>query len=136
MTGDAAVQHDIGPALARALRIGELYLAVPAALLILLLVFGTGSALLPFAVRGLTIAPALGIAWAIAHVLQLSDYLLNMVMMIGLGIAIDYSLLVVNRYRDERPARPRAPGGGARDDGARRADDRLRAGSSSRSGWR
>ena len=34
--------------------------------------------------------------------LNLSDYLLNMVMMIGLGIAIDYSLLVVNRYRDER----------------------------------
>ena len=34
--------------------------------------------------------------------LALSDYLLNMVMMIGLGIAIDYSLLVVNRYRDER----------------------------------
>ena len=101
VTGDAAVQHDIGPALAHALRVGELYLAVPAALLILMFVFGTGSALLPFLFAGLTIAPALGFAWAIAHVLELSDYLLNMVMMIGLGIAIDYSLLVVNRYRDE-----------------------------------
>jgi len=102
VTGEAAVQHDVAPALANALRIGELYLAVPAALLILMLVFGSGFALLPFLFAAFTIAPALGIAWAFAHVLQLSDYLLNMVMMIGLGIAIDYSLLVVNRYRDER----------------------------------
>ncbi len=102
VTGDAAVQHDIGPALANALRVGELYLAVPLALLILVLVFGTGSALLPFVFAAFTIPPALGVAWAVAHALALSNYLLNMVMMIGLGIAIDYSLLVVNRYRDER----------------------------------
>jgi RND superfamily putative drug exporter len=102
VTGNPAVQHDIGPALASALRSGELYLAVPAALLILVLVFGTGSALLPFMFAALTIPPALGIAWAVAHLVALSDYLLNMVLMIGLGIAIDYSLLVVNRYRDER----------------------------------
>jgi RND superfamily putative drug exporter len=102
VTGDAAIQHDIGPVLAHDLKVGELYLAVPAALLILLLVFGTASALLPFLFAAATIPPALGIAWGVAHVLQLSDYLLNMVMMIGLGIAIDYSLLVVSRYRDER----------------------------------
>ncbi len=102
VTGDAAVQHDVTPALANALRVGELYVAVPAAFAILLLVFGTGSALLPFAFAAFTIPPALGVAWAVAHVLQLSDYLLNMVMMIGLGIAIDYSLLIVNRYREER----------------------------------
>ena len=51
VTGDAAVQHDVASALARALRVGELYLAVPAALLILLLVFGSGSALLPVPLR-------------------------------------------------------------------------------------
>ena len=102
VTGDAAIQHDMGPVLSRDLRVGELYLAVPAALVILLLVFGTASALLPFLFAAATIPPALGIAWGVAHVLQLSDYLRNMVLMIGLGIAIDYSLLVVNRYRDER----------------------------------
>jgi RND superfamily putative drug exporter len=67
-----------------------------------LVVFGTASALLPFVFAAVTIPPALGIAWGVAHVLSLSDYLRNMVLMIGLGIAIDYSLLVVNRYRDER----------------------------------
>jgi len=102
VTGDAAIQHDMGPVLSRDLRVGELYFAVPAALVILLLVFGTASALLPFLFAAATIPPALGIAWGAAHVLELSDYLRNMVLMIGLGIAIDYSLLVVNRYRDER----------------------------------
>ena len=102
VTGDAAIEHDMGPVLSRDLRVGELYLAVPAALVILLLVFGTASALLPFLFAAATIPPALGIAWGVAHVLELSDYLRNMVLMIGLGIAIDYSLLVVNRYRDER----------------------------------
>lgn len=104
VTGNAAVQHDIGPALAHALEEGELYLAVPAAFVILLLVFGTASALLPFCFAAFTVPPTLGIAWALAHFLALSNYLLNMVLMIGLGIAIDYSLLVVNRYRDERRA--------------------------------
>jgi uncharacterized membrane protein YdfJ with MMPL/SSD domain len=102
VTGDGAIQHDMGPVLAHDLKVGELYLAVPAALVILLLVFGTASALLPFLFAAATIPPALGAAWAFAHVLQLSDYLRNMVLMIGLGIAIDYSLLVVSRYRDER----------------------------------
>ncbi len=102
VTGDAAIQHDMAPVLTRDLRVGELYLAVPAALVILLLVFGTASALLPFLFAAASIPPALGIAWGAAHILELSDYLRNMVLMIGLGIAIDYSLLVVNRYRDER----------------------------------
>jgi len=109
VTGDAAIQHDLGPVLARDLKVGELYFAVPAALVILLVVFGTGSALLPFLFALATIPPALGIAWGAAHFLELSDYLRNMVLMIGLGIAIDYSLLVVNRYRDERrDGRPHA----------------------------
>jgi RND superfamily putative drug exporter len=104
VTGDAAIAHDLGPVLSRDLRVGELYLAVPVALVLLLLVFGSASALLPFLFAAATIPPALGIAWGVAHVLELSDYLRNMVLMIGLGIAIDYSLLVVNRYRDERRA--------------------------------
>jgi uncharacterized membrane protein YdfJ with MMPL/SSD domain len=102
VTGDAALKADLNPALAHALKIGELYLAVPVALMILLLVFATGSALLPFLVAAATIPPSLGLAWIVAHYLELSNYLLNLASMIGLAIAIDYSLLVVHRYRDER----------------------------------
>ena len=123
VTGDAAIQHDLAPVLTHDLKVGELYLAVPAALVILLLVFGTGSALLPFLFAAATIPPALGIAWGAAHLLELSDYLRNMVLMIGLGIAIDYSLLVVNRYRDERRRGLEHRGRGGGDDAARRPDD-------------
>ena len=38
--------------------------------------------------------------------MELSTYLQNMVMLIGLGIAVDYSLLIVYRYREERAGRP------------------------------
>jgi uncharacterized membrane protein YdfJ with MMPL/SSD domain len=102
VTGDAALKADINPVLAHALKVGELYLAVPVALLTLLLVFATGSALLPFLIAAATIPTSLGLAWIVAHYLQLTNYLLNMASMIGLAIAIDYSLLVVHRYRDER----------------------------------
>ena len=102
VTGDAAIEHDVGGVLARDLKVGELYFAVPAAFVILLFVFGSGSAVLPLVFAAASIAPALGLAWGVAHLLALTDYLRNMVLMIGLGIAIDYSLLVVNRYRDER----------------------------------
>jgi RND superfamily putative drug exporter len=102
VTGDAALGADINPALAHALKVGELYLAVPVALMILLLVFASGSALLPFLVAAATIPTSLGLAWIVAHYLELTNYLLNMASMIGLAIAIDYSLLVVHRYRDER----------------------------------
>ena len=104
VTGGAAIEHDLGPVLSRDLRVGELYLAVPAALAILLLVFGTGSALLPFLFAAATVPTTLGLAWVFAHALALNDYLLNMVSLVGLGIAIDYSLLIVSRYRDERRA--------------------------------
>jgi RND superfamily putative drug exporter len=102
VTGDAALGADINPVLAHALKVGELYLAVPVALVILLTVFASGSALLPFLVAAATIPTSLGLAWIVAHFLQLTNYLLNMTSMIGLAIAIDYSLLVVHRYRDER----------------------------------
>jgi len=102
VTGDAALGAAINPVLAHALKVGELYLAVPIALLILLAVFASGSALLPFLIAAVTIPTSLGLAWVVAHYLQLTNYLLNMTSMIGLAIAIDYSLLVVHRYRDER----------------------------------
>jgi RND superfamily putative drug exporter len=44
----------------------------------------------------------LGIIWIFANFMELSTYLQNLVMLIGLGIAIDYSLFIVYRYREER----------------------------------
>jgi len=43
----------------------------------------------------------LGVVWVVAHYMTMAIYVTNLVQLIGLGIAIDYSLLVVYRFREE-----------------------------------
>src|SRR5206468_3050788 len=64
-------------------------------------VFGTLAFILPLIFAAAAIPATLAIIWLFAHVMELTTYLQNLVMLIGLGIAIDYSLLVVYRYREE-----------------------------------
>jgi putative drug exporter of the RND superfamily len=101
VSGQAAIEHDLDPVFAQDLKVGELYIAIPIALLILVFVFGTLAFLLPFAFAAAAIPTTLGIIWIFANFMELTTYLQNMVMLIGFGIAIDYSLLVVYRYREE-----------------------------------
>ena len=83
------------------LKKGELFIAIPIALVILVVTFGTLSFLLPFAFALVTIPTTLGIIWIFANLMELTTYLTNLVSLIGLGIAIDYSLLMVYRFREE-----------------------------------
>jgi RND superfamily putative drug exporter len=101
VSGQAAIEHDLDPVFAHDLKIGELFIAIPIALLILMFVFGTLAFLLPFIFAAAAIPATLGIIWIFANFMELTTYLQNLVMLIGLGIAIDYSLLVVYRYREE-----------------------------------
>jgi uncharacterized membrane protein YdfJ with MMPL/SSD domain len=101
ISGQAAIEHDLDPVFNHDLKVGELYIAIPIALLILVFVFGTLATLLPFMFAAATIPATLGIIWIFANFMELTTYLQNLVMLIGLGIAIDYSLLVVYRYREE-----------------------------------
>jgi putative drug exporter of the RND superfamily len=108
VSGQAAIEHDLDPVFARDLQVGELYIAVPIALLILVFVFGTLAFLVPFLFAAAAIPATLGIVWIFANFMELTTYLQNLVMLIGFGIAVDYSLLVVYRYREElRAARSR-----------------------------
>jgi RND superfamily putative drug exporter len=100
VTGQAAIEHDLDPVFAEDLARGEL-IAVPIALLLLIFTFGSLAFLLPFAFTIVTIPTTLGIVWMLANFMELTTYLTNLVTLIGLGIAIDYSLLVVYRYREE-----------------------------------
>jgi len=104
VTGQSAIEHDLEPVQNRDLKVGELYIAIPIALLILVFVFGTLAFLLPFMLAALSIPVTLGLIWIFANFMTLSTYLTNMVALIGLGIAVDYSLLIVYRYREERQA--------------------------------
>jgi putative drug exporter of the RND superfamily len=100
VTGQAAIEHDLDPVFGKDLVKGEL-IAVPIALFILVLTFGTLAFLLPFVFALVTIPTTLAIVWIFANFMELSTYLQNLVTLIGLGIAIDYSLLVVHRFREE-----------------------------------
>ena len=101
VSGQAAIEHDLDPVFAHDLKIGELFIAIPIAALILAFVFGTMAFILPLIFAAVAIPTTLGIIWFFAHVMELTTYLQNLVMLIGLGIAIDYSLLIVYRYREE-----------------------------------
>ncbi|MBD0330727.1 MAG: MMPL family transporter [Thermoleophilia bacterium] len=103
VTGIPAVAADLDPVLAADLRRGEL-IAIPIALLILVFVFGTLAFVLPLLFAAAAIPTTLGGVWLLAHRMELSTYVENLVLLIGLGIAVDYSLLVVHRYREERAA--------------------------------
>jgi RND superfamily putative drug exporter len=102
LTGQSAIESDLEPVQNRDLQVGELYIAIPVALAILVFVFGTLAFLLPFMLALFAIPVTLGVVWIFANFMTLSTYLTNMVALIGLGIAIDYSLLIVYRYREER----------------------------------
>jgi RND superfamily putative drug exporter len=101
VSGQAAIEHDLDPVFAEDLKVGELFIAIPIALLILVFVFGSLAFLLPFIFAAAAIPTTLGIIWIFANFMELTTYLQNLVMLIGFGIAIDYSLLVVYRYREE-----------------------------------
>jgi RND superfamily putative drug exporter len=101
LTGQAATEHDLDPVFSQDLKKGELYLAIPIALVILIFTFGTLSFLVPFVFALVTIPTTLGIIWIVANYMELTTYLTNLVSLIGLGIAIDYSLLMVYRFREE-----------------------------------
>lgn len=92
---------DIETVSQRDLRRAEL-IAFPFALIALLLVFGSAvAALVPLVVGGLSVAVVLGALYWIAHVTDLSIFVLNLASMLGLGLAVDYSLFVTSRFREE-----------------------------------
>jgi RND superfamily putative drug exporter len=101
VTGAAAIQAGLDPIFNSDLARGE-SIALPIALLVLLAVFGLSwSITMPFLFAGSTIMGTLGIVYLLAHELTMATYVTNLVQLIGLGIAIDYSLLIVYRFREE-----------------------------------
>jgi RND superfamily putative drug exporter len=76
--------------------------SLPLALILLLLIFGSVVAAgLPLGVGVLAIVAGIAGTFLLTRVTDVSQYALNVVTLIGLGVAIDYSLFVVNRFRDE-----------------------------------
>ncbi len=78
------------------------YLALPITLLMLVLIFASLiAASLPLGVGLLAIVGGVGGTLFLARFTDVSTYAINIITLIGLAVAIDYSLFVVNRFRDE-----------------------------------
>ncbi|MDM7999826.1 MAG: MMPL family transporter [Dehalococcoidia bacterium] len=81
----------------------SLSVAIPIALVILILVFGTlAAAMLPLVLSIVSIIVALGIAAAVGIWMPLTFAIENIVFMLGLALGIDHSLFLAYRYREER----------------------------------
>ena len=101
VTGPPAIEHDLEPVLSSDLRLGE-SIALPVTLVALIAVLGLSLAVaVPFLVAATTISGTLALVYALAHGVGMVSYVVNLVELIGLGLAIDYSLLIVYRFREE-----------------------------------
>jgi uncharacterized membrane protein YdfJ with MMPL/SSD domain len=103
MTGEGTLDHDFNELSQHDLKSGELQVGLPAALVILVLVFGAVVAgLVPLVMAIVAIIVALGLGALFAEAFSLSVFFINMLTGMGLALGIDYSLFVVSRYREER----------------------------------
>lgn len=103
-TGYLAFKDDLDRTLEEDLVRAEL-VSVPLAVLVLVWVFGTWvAALLPVLVGALAVLGGVAGVLLLSRVTDMAQYTVNVVSLIGLGVAIDYSLFIVSRFRDERAA--------------------------------
>lgn len=80
----------------------EALIAGVAALVVLIFVFASALALVPLVMAVVAIPTTLLAVWGITAFADVSSIVLFLVALIGLGIAIDYALIVVTRWREER----------------------------------
>src|SRR3954454_4809074 len=103
ITGYHSTGYNFGKQSQTDLEQGELAFGLPAALIVLVLVFGALVAgLVPVLMAILSIIVALGFVALLSLEFSLSVFIVNMLTGMGLALGIDYSLFVVSRYREER----------------------------------
>jgi RND superfamily putative drug exporter len=100
-TGFVAINQAFNTTLESDLQRAET-VTLPVTLILLILIFATiVAAGLPLGVGILTIVGGIGGTFFLNRFTDVSQYALNIVTLIGLGVSIDYSLFIVNRFRDE-----------------------------------
>ncbi len=101
LTGMAPIVHDAAETSERDLLRAEL-VSLPLVLVILVAVFASVVAAgMPLLVAGLAVPTTLGIIAVLAQQTEMSLFVLNVSTMLGLALAIDYSLFIVSRFREE-----------------------------------
>ena len=101
VTGDTPLERDMLTVTTEDVARSERRLLPVAAVILFIACGSAAGAALPLAVGFLAIAVALAIVDVIAGMVPMSIYVLNVATMIGLGVGIDYSLLLLRRFREE-----------------------------------
>jgi RND superfamily putative drug exporter len=99
--GQVAINVGISRQISADLEQAELITFPITALLLLLIFNGLVAASLPLLLGGVAILGALAFLRLLAGLTDVSIYAINVVTMLGLGLAIDYSLFIVTRFREE-----------------------------------
>ena len=101
VTGGIALFADLSVYSERDLQRAEL-ITIPLLAVLLLIVFGSAVAAgLPVAMGLLSVVTTLALVFMVAQVTDMSIFVLNIASFLGLGMAVDYSLLMVSRFREE-----------------------------------
>lgn len=104
VTGLPAISYDLEHTSEEDLKRAEL-ITIPIVLVLLLLVFRTVvSAALPLILGASGVVTAIALLYVIGSNTTVSIFALNVASMLGLGLGIDFSLIIVSRYRDELAA--------------------------------
>ena len=104
VTGDPAIDHEFTQLTSTDVERAEFF-ALPIALVVLFMIFGTlVAAAMPLLLAMVAVPIALALIYAIGLHISMSIFVLNVASIIGLGISIDYSLFMVRRFRDELAA--------------------------------
>ncbi|RJQ81319.1 MMPL family transporter [Amycolatopsis panacis] len=100
--GLAQINNDLTEQTDNDVALSEL-IALPLTLILLFFVFrGLIAALLPVLVGVLSISGSLAFLYGLGQTISVSVFSVNLITALGLGLAVDYSLLIVSRYREER----------------------------------
>ncbi len=104
LTGNVPINSSFNNTLEADLQRAE-FVALPIALLLLVLIFRSAvAALLPVGVALVTIAGGVAATVILSNFVFVSQYAFNIVTLVGLGVSIDYSLMFVSRFREELAA--------------------------------
>ncbi len=99
VSGPPAIKYDVSPVLASDLQRGQLIAIFIALIFLFITLRSIWSMLIPIIVAITTISTSIGIIYLLAHKMLMVLYIPNIVELIGLGLAIDYSLLMVHRFK-------------------------------------
>lgn len=106
VTGQDAVESDLQEAAQESIQQAEVF-ALPIALVILVIAFGgLVAAGIPMLVGVSSVLGTLGLVYLVSQFYEMSIFVTQVATMLGLGLGIDYALMVVSRFREELEEHP------------------------------